>query len=44
MKIINDITGNSNVFVISHKTDQLIDRFENTLRFEKVKNFSRIAA
>jgi DNA repair exonuclease SbcCD ATPase subunit len=44
MKILNDITGNSNVFVISHKTDQLIDRFENTLRFEKVKNFSRIAA
>jgi len=44
MKIINDITGNSNVFVISHKTDQLIDRFDNTLRFEKVKNFSRIAA
>jgi len=44
MKIITDITGDSNVFVISHKTDQLIDRFENTLRFEKVKNFSRIAA
>jgi energy-coupling factor transporter ATP-binding protein EcfA2 len=44
MKILTDITGDSNVFVISHKTDQLIDKFENTLRFEKVKNFSRIAA
>jgi DNA repair exonuclease SbcCD ATPase subunit len=44
MKILTDITGDSNVFVISHKTDQLIDKFDNTLRFEKVKNFSRIAA
>lgn len=44
MKILTDITGDSNVFVISHKTDQLIDKFDSTLRFEKVKNFSRIAA
>ena len=44
MKILNNVTGNSNVFVISHKTDQMVDKFENTLRFEKVKNFSRIAA
>ena len=43
MKILSDITGNSNVFVISHKTAELSDRFENVLRFEKVKNFSRIA-
>jgi energy-coupling factor transporter ATP-binding protein EcfA2 len=43
MKIINDITGDSNIFIISHKTDQLIDRFDSVLRFEKVKNFSKIA-
>jgi len=32
------------VFIISHKGDQLMDKFQNTIRFEKVKNFSRIAA
>jgi len=44
MKIIRSITGESNIFVISHKTDQLVDRFDDVLKFEKVKNFSRIAA
>lgn len=44
MKIIRSITGDSNIFVISHKTDQLVDRFDSVLRFEKVKNFSRIAS
>jgi DNA repair exonuclease SbcCD ATPase subunit len=29
----------TNIFVISHK-DTMIDRFQRTLRFEKVKNFS----
>ena len=29
----------TNIFVISHK-DVMIDRFQRTLRFEKVKNFS----
>ena len=43
MKIIKDITGDSTVFVISHKTDQLVDKFDSVIRFEKVKNFSRIA-
>ena len=31
-----------NVFIISHKTDQLIDKFENVLRFTKTKNFSQM--
>ncbi len=44
MKILNDFSTDTNVFIISHKGDQLMDKFENTLRFEKVKNFSRIAA
>lgn len=43
MKIIKDITGDSTIFVISHKTDQLVDKFDHVIRFEKVKNFSRIA-
>jgi len=43
LKIINEITSDSNVFIISHKGDQLFDKFDNVIRFEKVKNFSRIA-
>lgn len=41
LKILSNVTGDSNVFVISHK-DQMIDKFHNVIRFEKVKNFSRI--
>ena len=44
LKIINDLTLDTNVFIISHKTDQLIDKFTNVIRFEKHQNFSRIAA
>ena len=42
LKIINEITQDSNVFIISHKGDQLFDKFDNVIKFEKVKNFSRI--
>jgi DNA repair exonuclease SbcCD ATPase subunit len=31
----------TNIFVISHK-DTMIDRFQRTIRFEKVKNFSTL--
>jgi DNA repair exonuclease SbcCD ATPase subunit len=44
LKILNDLTSDANIFIISHKGDQLMDKFHNTIRFEKVKNFSRIAA
>lgn len=44
LKIINDLTNDSNIFIISHKGDQLFDKFDHVIRFEKVKNFSRIAA
>ena len=44
IKIINDLTSDTNIFIISHKTDQLIDQFTNVIRFEKHQNFSRIAA
>ena len=44
LKIINELTADSNIFIISHKGDQLFEKFDNTLRFEKVKNFSRLAA
>ena len=40
LKIINELTADSNIFIISHKGDQLYDKFEHTIRFKKVKNFS----
>jgi DNA repair exonuclease SbcCD ATPase subunit len=42
MKILQTLAGDTNVFVISHKTDQLVDKFANVIRFEKHKNFSRM--
>ena len=31
-----------NVFVISHKQDMLFDKFRNTIKFEKSRNFSKV--
>jgi DNA repair exonuclease SbcCD ATPase subunit len=42
LKIINNLTKDTNTFIISHKTDQLYDKFEKVIKFEKHKNFSRI--
>jgi DNA repair exonuclease SbcCD ATPase subunit len=42
LRIIQEITVDSNVFIISHKGDQLYDKFDNTIKFAKQKNFSRI--
>ena len=42
LKILNTFT-NENVFVISHKQDLLMDKFRHTIKFEKVKNFSKVA-
>jgi len=43
LKIINELISDTNVYIISHKGDQLLDKFHNVIRFEKHKNFSRIA-
>lgn len=43
LKIINHLTSDTNTVIISHKSDQLYDKFEKVIRFEKYKNFSRIA-
>jgi len=40
-KIIRFVIKDANVFVISHKTG-MEDKFENHIKFEKVKGFSRI--
>ena len=42
-KIIRFVIKDANVFVISHKTG-MEDKFENHIKFEKVKGFSRIGA
>ena len=41
MKILHSL-DDVNLFVISHKGDILQDKFANTIRFDKIKNFSRI--
>lgn len=43
LKIIKSLTSDTNTFIISHKTDQLIDKFDKVIMFEKYKNFSRMA-
>ena len=40
-KIIKYVVTDANVFVISHKTDELMDKFDNIVRFDKVKGFSK---
>jgi len=42
LKLIYDMGKDTNVFVISHKGDQLFDKFRNLIRFKKVNNFSQV--
>lgn len=42
LKLIQEMGADTNVFVISHKGDQLFDKFRSVIRFKKVNNFSRI--
>ena len=41
LKIIKYVISDANIFVISHKTG-MEDRFDEVIKFEKVKGFSRI--
>ena len=41
LKILNTLEG-ENVFIISHKTDIMADKFKQQIKFEKDKNFTRI--
>jgi DNA repair exonuclease SbcCD ATPase subunit len=40
MTLLNTIGNDTNVFVISHKGDQLFDKFRSVVRFEKKQNYS----
>lgn len=42
MKIINGLTTESNTIIISHKRDQISDKFDRMIKFEKIKDYSRI--
>lgn len=42
LSVMESVGDKSNVFVISHKTDALIDKFKSTIRFEKKNEFSVI--
>ena len=42
LKILNTLSDDTNVFVISHKREVLDDKFESKIEFYKEKNFSRI--
>jgi DNA repair exonuclease SbcCD ATPase subunit len=43
LKLIREMGTDTNVFVISHKGDQLFDKFRSIIRFEKKNNFSQVA-
>ena len=43
LTLMNTLGGNSNIFVISHKGDQLFDKFRSVRKFEKRNDFSVIS-
>ena len=43
MKIIRYVVKDSNVFVISHKSE-VFDKFDSVIKFDKVKGFSSIVS
>jgi ABC-type Mn2+/Zn2+ transport system ATPase subunit len=42
LSVMNQLGENSNVFVISHKGDVMVDKFKNNIRFEKTNDFSTV--
>ena len=44
LNLMNQLGEHSNVFVISHKGDQLFDKFRSVIKFEKRNDFSVIAS
>lgn len=44
LNLMNSFGDQSNIFVISHKGDQLFDKFRSVIKFEKRNDFSVIAA
>jgi DNA repair exonuclease SbcCD ATPase subunit len=42
MKVLNKMKNKCSIYIISHKADALVDKFDQTLQFEKKNNFSKI--
>ena len=42
LTVMDTLGENTNVFVISHKGDVLLDKFKNNIRFEKTNDFSSL--
>jgi DNA repair exonuclease SbcCD ATPase subunit len=42
LKILNKMKNKCSIYIISHKADSLIDKFDQLLQFEKKNNFSKI--
>jgi len=42
LKLIHEMGSDTNIFVISHKGDQLFDKFRSIIKFKKVNNFSQV--
>jgi DNA repair exonuclease SbcCD ATPase subunit len=42
LSVMDTLGENTNVFVISHKGDVLLDKFKNNIRFEKTNDFSSV--
>lgn len=42
LSVMDTLGENTNVFVISHKGDVLLDKFKNNIRFEKTNDFSSL--
>jgi len=42
LKLLTTFGSRANIFVISHKSDSMTDKFQNHIVFEKKNNFSRI--
>ena len=43
LKIMDSLTADTNVFIISHRLDTMADKFDDVLKFSKDKNFSKIS-
>ena len=43
IETLHSLNADDNVFVISHRGDQFVEKFDTSITFTKVKNFSEIA-
>jgi DNA repair exonuclease SbcCD ATPase subunit len=44
IETLHGLNNNDNIFIISHRGDTFGEKFDSHIKFEKVKNFSQIAA